>query len=618
MILKKQLFFIFALLLFSNFSKSQCVTIESILVDACGFPEIDNEMLRFKVGPNNLNVSNMTMTFGFGQPFPGIRNPDFSSASKVNQLNATIQSCGFLKEPIGGVLPANSTVLVIGSVNVNVNANPFTTLSDTIIVLFKNPTTSPNAYYINYAPPNTPPAPDAQTTTVSFGQGCMSTVTYLRSQLINQNGLPGAQDGATVNFSANGAPTYINNGCIAPFEPVSAAWTNPGVICSSDGILNLIPFITGTPGGVFSGQGVSSNAFNPSGISGTVTITYTVSQGGCENSVSHDITVIQQPTATWNAPEYLCIGDTINLESLITGTGNGTWSGNGVFGNLFITNGLPELVNITYTVGSGTCQASSTQTINVINLPPPIVVGTSNYCEGEEITALEVFNSGSASVIWYDDENLSTVISQSEIFTPPAESATYYVILTKNTCVSEATSYTINISEISANINTNTDNAVIPFELIATSESQNAESCVWFLNDEPFDYQDGDIYLISEVGEYTLKLVCENAEGCEAIDQIQFNVIDNKVEINIPNVFTPNNDGINDFFNLDIKGIKTISGLIMNRWGKQVYAWDDLSSYWDGTVNGQKAIDGVYFYIIETIDINDQVEEHKGTVTLIR
>jgi gliding motility-associated-like protein len=308
----------FIFLFVSIFVQSQdCVRIERILVDACGQPEIENEMFQFRVGPNPLNIANMNMTFGFGQPFMGIVTPNSSTASIVNQMRQTIQSCGWLVEPVGGVLPANSRVLVVGSILVNVNANPFTNLSDTLVVIFMNLTLNPDSYFINYAPPNTPPAPNAQTTTISFGNGCSHTVTYLRSQLVTQAGFPGAQDGSSVSFAPDGTPTYYNNGCSAPVNVFSAAWNSPGTICIGSAPVNLNNFLTGTSGGVWSGPGVNGNMFDPSGNAGIVNITYTITIPGCgTQSETNTITLVDccMPVTFNTIPQTIsCTANAIDL-----------------------------------------------------------------------------------------------------------------------------------------------------------------------------------------------------------------------------------------------------------------------------------------------------------------
>lgn len=382
---------------------SQCVRIESILVDACiggAGLELDNEMLRFRVGPNPLNVSNMNMNFGFGQPFMGIVTPNTTTASLVNQFNNTIQSCGWLLEPTGGILPANSKVLVIGSTLVSVTANPFNNLSDTLYVIFMNFSLSSNAYFINYALPGTTVAPDNITVTLSFGVGCTSSVTYYRPSLVRQNGTPGAQDGAIVNFDINGTPTYINNGCSAPYVPFSAQWTNPGTICNNAAPVNMNAYVTGTPGGTWSGQGISGSTFNPAGLSGSIPITYTVNIGACNRVSTQNINVSPVGNPSWTPPTGVCTGDLISLPPLVTGTAGGTWSGQGVSGTNFNATGLSGNINVTYTVGSGSCQATSTQAINVTSAGSPAWTNPGTVCASASPINLNSLVTGTQGGTW--------------------------------------------------------------------------------------------------------------------------------------------------------------------------------------------------------------------------
>lgn len=84
--------------------------------------------------------------------------------------------------------------------------------------------------------------------------------------------------------------------------------------------------------------------------------------------------------------------------------------------------------------------------------------------------------------------------------------------------------------------------------------------------------------------------------------------------LTIPNVFTPNNDGSNDYFNITYDGNEPYHLLIYNRWGREMFTSDNKSTLWDGnSPNGSKASDGVYFYILYVGD-----KSYHGTVTLIR
>jgi gliding motility-associated-like protein len=70
------------------------------------------------------------------------------------------------------------------------------------------------------------------------------------------------------------------------------------------------------------------------------------------------------------------------------------------------------------------------------------------------------------------------------------------------------------------------------------------------------------------------------------------------VELSIPNVFTPNNDGINDQFKINIP-YNTLSIVIYNRWGEMVFESDHHLRFWDGTLpNGNQANEGVYYYVL--------------------
>lgn len=143
-----------------------------------------------------------------------------------------------------------------------------------------------------------------------------------------------------------------------------ASWTPPGAICEADGPIDLNLLITGTGGGTWSGTGVAGFMFDPTGLSGPISITYDVGTAPCTDQLIQDITVVSNPVATWTPPTTLCTSDApMDLTGTITGTAGGTWSGTGITGSNFD----PSLgtQTITYTVGSGSCQQVSTQDIIV-------------------------------------------------------------------------------------------------------------------------------------------------------------------------------------------------------------------------------------------------------------
>jgi len=83
--------------------------------------------------------------------------------------------------------------------------------------------------------------------------------------------------------------------------------------------------------------------------------------------------------------------------------------------------------------------------------------------------------------------------------------------------------------------------------------------------------------------------------------------------LTIPNIFTPNGDQINDFFEINYKGSEAYNLVIFNRWGKKIFESNDKDSQWNGKINNNDAADGVYYYVL-TIS----KKSYSGTVTLLR
>ena len=84
----------------------------------------------------------------------------------------------------------------------------------------------------------------------------------------------------------------------------------------------------------------------------------------------------------------------------------------------------------------------------------------------------------------------------------------------------------------------------------------------------------------------------------------------------IPNVFTPNGDGMNDKLEfIGIDATQEYSVQIFNRWGEKVYEGTDALAHWDGGGHNE----GTYFYILRYTDVCSNEEKLvKGTVTLLR
>lgn len=107
--------------------------------------------------------------------------------------------------------------------------------------------------------------------------------------------------------------------------------------------------------------------------------------------------------------------------------------------------------------------------------------------------------------------------------------------------------------------------------------------------------------------------------GCQSTDSV---IVGNDCYMNIPNVFTPNGDGLNDYFfprSMLTAGLVQFSMNIYNRWGQLIFTTNALDGRgWDGAFNGNPQPEGVYVYIIEGMFKDGQKEKHQGNVTLLR
>ncbi len=94
-----------------------------------------------------------------------------------------------------------------------------------------------------------------------------------------------------------------------------------------------------------------------------------------------------------------------------------------------------------------------------------------------------------------------------------------------------------------------------------------------------------------------------------------------KSSLEVPNVFTPDNDDINYYFQVKAVSLRTFEGYIYNRWGELVYEWSnwqDLEAGWDGTLDrGTKATPDQYLYTIKAEGLDGQSYFVKGIINLL-
>ena len=103
-------------------------------------------------------------------------------------------------------------------------------------------------------------------------------------------------------------------------------------------------------------------------------------------------------------------------------------------------------------------------------------------------------------------------------------------------------------------------------------------------------------------------------------DYITIVVQDSKdTKMLVPNAFSPNNDGENDMFKPTYRGsLESYSFIVYNRWGKQMFATDDVTQGWDGIYKNKEQEIGVYVYSIQYKFVGEAADIKSGNVTLVR
>jgi gliding motility-associated-like protein len=134
-------------------------------------------------------------------------------------------------------------------------------------------------------------------------------------------------------------------------------------------------------------------------------------------------------------------------------------------------------------------------------------------------------------------------------------------------------------------------------------------------------WEDGSSSLLREqlfAGDYSLILT--DSQGC--VIELQYTVEEGTLFLAVPNVFTPNGDGDNDYFNV-VSNASTFELLrfeVYNRWGQKVYDNNQPELGWDGTFNGVDQPAEAYFYRIEveSRQTGQESQSFQGSVSLIR
>ena len=243
-----------------------------------------------------------------------------------------------------------------------------------------------------------------------------------------------------------------------------------------------------------------------------------------------------------------------------------------------------------------------------------MATNNSPICAGESLQ-LEVQEVFGASYLWTGPNGFSSSI-RNPIITP-TDTGTYTVFVTVNNCQS--------VYETFVELHPSPVISVIPDTSVALGASiqlwaSGGISYEW----QPADYLDNAMIAMptfqsSVAGSYSYDVITFNLFGCQDAAKTVVTVDPNlEPAFNIVNLFTPNGDGVNDYWSLDFltdpaTGSYTLQ--IMSRGGMEVLNTQNYQNDWYGTFQGKDLPDGTYWYIIYLESIDKTI---KGPVTIKR
>ncbi|MFA5533699.1 MAG: gliding motility-associated C-terminal domain-containing protein [Mariniphaga sp.] len=263
-------------------------------------------------------------------------------------------------------------------------------------------------------------------------------------------------------------------------------------------------------------------------------------------------------------------------------------------------------------------------------------------------TAVELHRN--LEVEWQEEQTKIAGVPVTRIFDPPIRNTWYNLRVFDQFGCEIFTSVEYNSIVTRAKFTPDQMDGEAPLTVTFNNESENGDPGLyeWFFyrnfddlkresetSQGPIDsimvvaYNDIPIYIYEKSGMYKVKLVSKktssfNNQTITCVDTAymdEFIVVDTSF-VDVPNVITPNGDGINDQFIVKFWSMQSIKISIFNRWGKRIHFWESgnvrgfdqtyTETVWDGRIGNRYASPGVYFYVIDGRGRDDKRRKAHG------
>ncbi|MFH0893740.1 MAG: gliding motility-associated C-terminal domain-containing protein [Bacteroidota bacterium] len=455
--------------------------------------------------------------------------------------------------------------------------------------------------------------------TVSWNAGFTGTAT------LTVMGINGCGNGLTSSQTIIVSPS-ADQSITAPVGDVALCInsSNSSYTTTSSNTINYVWVVAPPAAGTLSGSGNSATMDWDNAYTGTVTI-YVIGQNGCGSDTSDIITVDIDPMIgtpdTITGTMHFCSSPTVSTYTTSADNADDyTWS---IIPNTAGTiTGTGSTITVTWAPtaqdtiviqvqANNNCGASPT-TSAIVVVSQSIEGNVTNngpLCEGDKLV-LNCSASNVTSWIWSGPHSFTSLEQSPSVDNVVVSDSGYYTVLVANPYGCLDTFYT----HVTIWANPQLQVVVSPGE-----ESGLWEGQVVTLTAVPGGYADytfildGDtihngysnVYVTSglEVGDHTFTAYAENYTCVGLPNTLDIHIHD------IPNVFTPNGDGKNDFF------LRGINLKILDRWGMKMYEGEDG---WDGRYDGTNVSPGTYYFIAKITDVDGIESVITGSVLVAR
>ena len=378
----------------------------------------------------------------------------------------------------------------------------------------------------------------------------------------------------------------------------------------------------------WSGPGIVGSTTSSSvdvNVAGNYDVTLLDAANGCTNTISTSVTTNTTPptlNVTATSTVLSCAISSSTLSASTNVSSSPIWSTpSGPASNPVIA-GIAGDYIATVTDATNGCTTSYTLPVSGSTVAPTADAGISTAIPCGTPTVALNGTKTSTNVVTYDwsGPNSGSIVSGNTTSNPIVMDPGVYTLTVTNTISGCSATATINVTQANVNaaFTANLNNGLTPLDVNFTDASTGV------INNYSWDFGDGSSTSPATnpnhtftTGTYTVTLTVSSGPCVSTATTII--VVEDGLTIEIPNVFTPNEDGKNDVFTIKSSGVKEISLQIFNRWGAKLYEFTGAKASWDGLApNSSKVPEGTYFFFVKAIGFDGQEIEKHGTVNLFR